>query len=295
MSDFGGRRSIWRWCLLAAGPLFAYGVIFIFPMLQLVRSSFDQFDPLKGSVSAFDMAFYVKFVSDPFYLGVMWRTIRISLVITLICAVAGYPISYYLARSTGRLRQLLIVFLLVPLVTSPVVVAYGWLILLGSKGIINNTLISLSIVNEPIKLIYTELTLIVGLVHVLAPFMILAIAASLQNLDWNLVLAARSLGAGGVSAFLRIILPLSLPGIASGSLIVFSLAMSAYAVPVLIAGPQIKVMSELIYEQGMALLNWPFAAAMSVLLLLVTTGVLVTAEALRLGRSRPASSAERGA
>src|SRR5207244_10247806 len=125
-------------------------------------------------------------------------------------------------------RQIFLIFLLIPLVTSPVVVAYGWLILLGSKGVINDTLMALGIVDEPIKLIYRELTLTIGLVHVLIPFMVLAIAAPLQTLDWNLVLAARSLGATGAKAFWQIVLPLSIPGIGTGSLIVFSLAMSAY-------------------------------------------------------------------
>ena len=280
-----------RWLLLAGGPLILYSIVYALPVLQLFRGSLDQFHPLKGAISAVDFAFYVKFLTDPYYLGVLWRTIRLSLTITVICAVAGYPISYYLARGSGRFRQLLIIVLLIPLVTSPVVVAYGWLILLGSKGLVNDILIAVGATDEPIKLIYTEFTLIIGLVHVLIPFMVLAIAAPLQNLDWNLVLAARSLGATGPGAFWRIVLPLSLPGIATGSLIVFSLAMSAYAVPVLIAGPQVKVMSELIYEQGMALLNWPFAAAMSVLLLVVTTGVLAGARGIAFWQARRTTGA----
>jgi putative spermidine/putrescine transport system permease protein len=198
MTGAGTWNSHRRWLLLAGGPLVLYGVIYGLPVLQLFRGSLDQFHPLKGAISAVDPAFYVKFLGDPYYLGVLWRTIRLSLTITVISALAGYPISYYLARSTGRLRQILVIFLLIPLVTSPVVVAYGWLILLGSKGVINNILIAAGVTDEPIKLIYTELTLTIGLVHVLIPFMVLAIAAPLQNLDWNLVLAARSLGASGI-------------------------------------------------------------------------------------------------
>jgi putative spermidine/putrescine transport system permease protein len=263
-----------RWLLLASGPLILYGVLYGYPIFQLVRGSFDAFDPLKGSISAFQPDFYTKFLTDSFYLGVLWRTVRISLTVTVICAVGAYPVSYFVARSEGRMRTLMIIILLIPLVTSPVVVAYGWLVLLGTKGLVNDALIGAGLIDEPIKLIFREFTLVLGLVYVNATFMVFAIAASLRNLDWNLVLAARSLGASGKRAFWSVVLPSSLPGVAAGCLIVFSLSMSAYAVPALIAGPQVKVMSELIYEQGMSLLNWPFAACMSVILLASTTGVL---------------------
>jgi putative spermidine/putrescine transport system permease protein len=265
-------------------------------MLQIIRASLDQFDPITGVIPAWRLDFYTKFLGDSYYLGVLWRTVRLSLMITAITAVGGYPISYFLARNRGRLRSALVIVLLVPLVTSPVVVAYGWLILLGSQGVVNQALIGLGLIDEPVKLIYTQFTLVLGLVQVLAAFMVLSIATALQKVDWNLVLAARSLGAGGWRAFASVILPLSLPGVATGSLMVFSLSMSAYAVPALIAGPQVKVMSELIYEQTMALLNWPFASCMSILLLLSTTGVLVASTALgRLRRSREQARAGRAA
>lgn len=265
------------WLSLAALPLVIFTFIYAVPMIQLVRGSFNEFDPIAGPIPAFDFGFYAKFLTDSYYLGVLWRTARLSITIAVICAVAAYPISYFLARSKSRLRQAVIILLLIPLVTSPVVVAYGWLILLGTRGLVNNTLLQLGVISSPLKLVYTELTLVIGLVHVLLPFMVLAIAAPLQNMNWTLVLAARSLGATGPVAFWRIVLPLSLRGVMTGSLIVFSLAMSAYAVPALIAGSKAKIMSELIYEQGMALLNWPFAAAMSVILVLATTGVVLVA------------------
>lgn len=277
-----------RWLLLASVPFILFAVIYAVPILQVFRGSLDHFDPITGSIPALQPGWYVKFLTDGFYLGVLWRTVRLSLMITAICAVAGYPVAYFLVRSASRLRPVLIIVLLVPLVTSPVVVAYGWLVLLGSKGLINQILIGLGITDEPIKMIYTAFTLVLGLVHVLAAFMVLAVAASLQSVDWSLVLAARSLGASGWRAFWGVVLPLSLPGVATGALVVFSLSMSAYAVPALIAGPQVKVMSELIYEQGMALLNWPFGAAMSVILLVSTTGVLTAANAAGRWRRRPA-------
>jgi putative spermidine/putrescine transport system permease protein len=282
-------RRTTGWLLLAGGPALLFAVLYAWPMLQLARGSLDAFDPIKGASPAWQPGFYVKFLTDSYYLGVLWRTVRLSLEITVIAALAGYPIAWFLVRSRARLRPLLVIVLLVPLVTSPVVVAYGWLVLLGSKGLVNQLLVGIGLTDEPIKLIFTPFTLVIGLVHVLATFMVLAIAASLQTIDWNLVLAARSLGAGGWRAFRLIVLPLSLPGLATGCLLVFSLSMSAYAVPALIAGPQVKVMSELIYEQGMALLNWPFAACMSLILVASTTGILAAAGGL--GRWRRAAPA----
>ena len=284
MRDDRAKPTLRDGFLLAAGPVAIYAILYALPILQLFRGSLDHFDPIEGTKAAIDPAFYVKFLTDSYYLGVLWRTVRISLVITLISAVAAYPVSYFLVRSAGWVRQLLLMVILIPLITSPVVVAYGWLVLLGSKGVVNGALMALGIADAPTKLIYTEFTLTIGLVHVLSPFMVLSVAAALQNVDWNLVLAARSLGASAATAFWRIVLPLSAPGIGTGALIVFSLSMSAYAVPALIAGPQVKVMSELIYEQGMALLNWPFAACMAVLLLAVTTGLTLASGAA--GRTR---------
>ncbi len=292
MSPGRARHELGRWLRLALLPTALFAVIYAWPMVQILRGSLNGFDPIAGIVPALKPDFYVKFLTDSYYLGVLWRTVRLSLMVTVVAAIAGYPISYFLVRSRGRLRLLLIIVLLVPLVTSPVVVAYGWLVLLGSKGIVNMALIALGVTDEPIKMIYTAFTLVIGLVQVLAAFMVLSIAASLQSLDWNLVLAARSLGAGGWRAFGAIILPLSLPGVATGCLLVFSLSMSAYAVPALIAGPQVKVMSELIYEQTMALLNWPFAGCMSIILLLSTTGLLAAVGVLgRWQRARQIAAA----
>jgi putative spermidine/putrescine transport system permease protein len=235
MTEGPRARRLSTWLALAILPLIIYGVLYALPIYDLVRSSFNTFDPLKGTSSAFQTGFYRDFLTDPFYLGVLWRTVRISVTVTMICALGGFPMAYFLARSESGMRSFLLIVLLIPLVTSPVVVAYGWLVLLGTQGIVNDLLIAAGIIDMPVKLVFREFTLVLGLVYVSAAFMVLATAASLKNLDWNLVLAV-------------------------------------------IAGPQVKVMSELIYQQGMALLNWPFAACMSVILVAATTGVLAVSD-----------------
>jgi putative spermidine/putrescine transport system permease protein len=295
MTEGPRARRLSTWLALAILPLIIYGVLYALPIYDLVRSSFNTFDPLKGTSSAFQTGFYRDFLTDTFYLGVLWRTVRISVTVTMICALGGFPMAYFLARSESGMRSFLLIVLLIPLVTSPVVVAYGWLVLLGTHGIVNDLLIAAGIIDMPVKLVFREFTLVLGLVYVSAAFMVLATAASLKNLDWNLVLAARSLGATGSRAFWLIVVPASLPGLTNGCLIVFSLSMSAYAVPALIAGPQVKVMSELIYQQGMALLNWPFAACMSVILVAATTGVLAVSDVFaRLRQLRVAKRSRSG-
>jgi len=153
------------------------------------------------------------------------------------------------------------------LLTSAVVRTFGWMILLANNGIFNKSLINVGIINSPIRLMYNELGIIIALAEVLLPFMILALDAALLNIDKQLYDAARNLGAGAVRIFWQVTLPLSMPGIISGSILVFSLAISAYVTPALIGGPRVPVMSTTIYQQGIALLNWPFGAAIAFILL----------------------------
>ena len=273
------RRQFLSSLSLVAIPLVALAVLYLLPILYLARNSLNGFNPMTGIVDTITTSNYNRFVTDPYYLLVLWRTIRISLLVTVACAVIGYPTSYFLAHLARRTRMWLITVLLVPLVTSAIVVSYGWLVLLGQQGLINELLLDLRLVQQPIQLIYDENGVVIGLVQVLLPFMVLALAASLQGLDFNLVRAARSLGASPWRAFWKIVFPLSLPGLRTGSLLVFSSSMSAYATPALLGGPQVKVVSYLIYEQATSVLNWPFAASISVLLLAVTAGILGLASA----------------
>jgi putative spermidine/putrescine transport system permease protein len=161
------------------------------------------------------------------------------------------------------------------LVTSVIAVSYGWLILLGKTGLVNQVLLALHLSDRPMKLMYSETGIVIALVQVQLVFMVISLAASLQAIDSNLSRAARSLGAGAWRTFWTVIFPLSLPGLRTGSLLVFSLSMSAYGIPALVGGPRVKVLSYLIYEQSISLLNWPFAASMAVILLASTTGLIL--------------------
>jgi putative spermidine/putrescine transport system permease protein len=167
-----------------------------------------------------------------------------------------------------------------------IAVSYGWLILLGQEGLVNQTLIALHLTDRPLKLMYSETGIVIALVQVQLVFMVISIAASLQAIDANLARAARSLGASAWRAFWNVIFPLSLPGLRTGALLVFSLCMSAYGIPALVGGPRVKVLSYLIYEQSISLLNWPFAASMAVILLASTTGLIAIVGLWRRKRRR---------
>jgi putative spermidine/putrescine transport system permease protein len=296
VSDFRGAPTGGRgpWWLLAAVPLAVFGVLSAAPVLALLASSLDRFDPTTGIVPDLQFGFYRQVLADSYTWDILARTVRVSLLTTLACALAGFPLAAYLVRTAGWRQTGLLIVLLLPLVTSVIVISYGWLILLGQNGLFNAALQGLGITDRPVKLMFSETGMVIALTHVQLVFMTLAVATSLRTIEPNLVLAARSLGAGPWSSFWRIVLPLSLPGLRTGCLLVFSLSMSAYAVPALIGGARLKVLSVLIYQQGMGLLNWPLAATLAVLLLASTSGVLAAVAAFGWWQGHRASRRHRG-
>ncbi len=261
-----------NWLLLAGLPLVLFAIFYVIPVAQLFWLSLSRFDPGVGIIPAVDPGYFISFLGDGYYLGILGRTILISLATTLVTAILAYPLATYLLAAKGWRQTGLVIVLVLPLVTSSIVVSYGWLILLGQKGLVNQVVTGLGL--APLQLMYTDTGIVVGLTHVLLVFMTLSIAASMQAIDANLSKAARSLGASSWTTFRKIVFPLTLPGLQTGSLLVFSLSMSAYATPVLIGGPRRKVLSFLIYQQSSGLLNWPFAAAMAVILLASTLGIV---------------------
>jgi len=207
---------------------------------------------------------------------VLGRTFRIAALVVVLCLVIGWPVAYYLSQSRGRVRVYLTLAILAPLMISVVVRTFAWVVILGRNGFINNLLVTLGVVDEPVRLLFTEWAVLIGMVHMLMPLMILPIAAALDNVDPALARAARNLGAGFWQVLWRVWLPLSLPGIVAGTVIVFSLAGSAFVTPVVLGGARMKLMSSLIYQYNVTLLDFPFGSTLSIILLVATLG-LVTA------------------
>ena len=258
--------------VLLAPSLIYLLVLFFLPLGILASVSVLKFN--NGLiVREVTLEHYVKFLTDPFYLGIMWNTVRVALIVSAVTTLLGYPVAYVLARTQSRWKGLLIALVLAPELSGVVLRTYGWLVILEDRGVINTILRSWGLIAAPIRLVHSYTGVIIGLTHVLLPFAILALMASIQAIDPTLEQAAMNLGAGRVRTFLRITLPLSAPGVLGAFFLTFSLSASAYATPAILGGKGVEVMATMIYTQLLYILNWPFAAALSVALMAV---VLVT-------------------
>lgn len=255
--------------LLTAPALILLLGVFLIPMLLMLLLSFQD------GQQAFTLANYSLFFQDSFYLDILWRTIRVSLWTVLATLVLGYPVAMFMAQATGKMRGIVTMCILAPHLISVVIRNFGWVVVLGEKGWINETLMAMGIIETPLRLLYNELGVVIGLTDSFIAYMVLALATSLYAIDPSLNKAASILGASRTRTFFSVTLPLSLPGIVAGTTLVFSLSMSAFVTPALMGGTSVKVIPVLAYEQIMSTLNWPLGAALA-FLLLGSTIVLVS-------------------
>src|SRR5688572_5471564 len=239
---------------------------FLGPVALMLPISFRPYVPGQGIGDTFTLQHYVRFVTDDYYLEIFGRTILLGTTVTLLTLVIGYPLAYYLARTTSRWRSWLTILVVFPLLLNLVVRTFGWIALLAQNGLVNQALQMLGIVDAPVKLLFNFAGLLIGLTHIFLPFMVLVLIGAIQNIPRDVEDAARVLGASWGSAFLRVTLPLSAPGILSGSILVFVLTISALVTPRLLGGPTYQVMSTLIYDEFLGRLNWPAGFAQSLLL-----------------------------
>ena len=228
--------------------------------------SFNAFDADKGPIAGtFTFAHYLHVVQDPYYYEIFWRTLRISALVTVVCILVGAPEAYILSRMGKPWRSIFLLVILAPLLISVVVRAFGWSMLLGPEGLINSVFKAIGI--GPVKLLYNETAIVIALVHVMLPFMVIPVWTSLQKLDPWVENAALSLSASHFTTLRRVVLPQVMPGILSGSLIVFGLSASSFAIPGLLGGRRVKMVATLIYDEYLNELNWPLGAAIALILL----------------------------
>jgi putative spermidine/putrescine transport system permease protein len=277
-----GRRRLWPLVQLLAPAVLVVGLFLVPPLVGILAGSVVQQKQETGPPS---LANYARFLGDPYYLRTLLLTLKLSLVTTVSALVLGYVVAFYLVRSlrSRTARRLAYLIVVAPLFTSSIVRSFGWMVGLGNNGFLNRWLLELGIVDRPLRLIFNETGVVIALTHILLPFMVLSIAAVLQNIDPALEEAAMDLGASRLTTFLTVTLPLSLPGVVAGSLIVFTLAMSAYVTPAVLSGGRLKVVPMLIYEQYISVFDWGFGAAMAMILLMLT--LAITAFYTRLLRS----------
>jgi putative spermidine/putrescine transport system permease protein len=257
-----------------ATAIVALGVIA--PLFILFRYSLNKFDPRLLMIEAVTPANYVKFFTDPFYLGVFFTTLRVALLCTAVCIVLGFPLAYVLARTETRFKNLLIIGVVIPLFVGNAVRAAGWMALFGSRGFLSVTLMNVGVTSAPTEIMFSETAVVIGIIAVNLPYMVLTLQSVLEGIGRNLEEAAFSLGAPPMAMFRRVLWPLALPGIAAGTILTFILAMNAYATPVLLGGPEFRMMAPLVYGQ-FQLNNWPFAAAVA--FILMSTTLLLTVAA----------------
>ena len=261
--------SLLQSLLLAAPLLILLSVFYLYPLISLFPESLMA----DGKLS---LEHYRHFFREPLYGFILLRTIRIAAYVTVICFLIGYPVAYFLANlKKQKLSNLLMICVLLPFFTSILVRSYAWIVIFQTKGLINSFLLALGIIERPLSILYTEMAVIIGMVHIMLPFMILPVYSVLKNLDRNLLRAARNLGATAVKAFVRVTFPLSLPGVGAGVMFTFILSLGFFITPALLGGPKTLMISTLIEQQINRLLNWEFAGAISVILL-ITTVIAVT-------------------
>lgn len=275
------RKESSRPMLTAVAPAALYVVaLLLLPGILLVWLSFHEHDPVRGYKDALTLHNYVQLVSTSVYVDSLLGTFRFAAIVTLLSLVLGYPVAYFLARSGSYFVPLATAVVVIPLFVSVVVRSFGWLVLLGREGTINNLLVAMGVVSEPVQLLYTEGAVAMGLVHILVPLMILPVASVLRGIDRSLDDAARSLGASNARVFLTVVLPLSLPGVAAGTTLVFAHVIAAFVLPALIGSDRVKLMATMIYQQVMVVGNVPLGAALGVVMVVVTFALIALAQVI---------------
>lgn len=267
----------WRAAYLMTAPalLLFVGVVLV-PLAMTVLLAFHDWDQYKGIQTVFILKNWREIWSDSYFTEVFARTFRMALLVTVFTAVMGAPEAYVLSRMRNPWKGIFLVVVLGPLLISVVARTLGWALLFGGhSGVVNKALLALGVISTPLPFMFTETGVVVALTHVLMPFMVLSVWASLQRLDPQIENAALSLGAGHATVLRRIVLPQILPGVLSGAIIVFALAASAFASPAIIGGRRLKVAATLAYDEFLNTLNWPLGAAVAVLLLIALVAIIV--------------------
>ena len=261
--------------LLSAPALLLFGALLLVPLVLTLLLSFRVFSDVAGVQTAYTLKNYAEVVSDPYYAEIFLRTAGLALAVTLLSVLLGVPETIVLARMKRPWQSLCLLIVLGPLLISVVVRTLGWQILLGNNGVLNNALQALHITSEPIRLVFTMTGMIVALTHVLVPFMVMSVWATLQKLDPQVEWAGLSLGGSPLRVFRRVVLPQIMPGVLSGSIIVFALSASAFATPALIGGRRLKVVATAAYDEFLGTLNWPLGASIAVLLLVANVAIVM--------------------
>ena len=258
------RREARRYLALLLPAVLVLLALFVYPLLGIADRSV--YKPRVG----YTLDYYAQIWRVPVYLTVIWRTFQTSALVTLLCLALGYPLAYLLATLRPRVARLLMIVVILPFFTSIIVRTYAWMVLLGSHGVVNQYLTWLGLTVAPLPLLYNKGGVLIGMTYVLLPYMVLTVYSVMRGIEPAFIRAAHSLGASRWQAFRKVFLPLSLPGIAGGTLLVFILSLGFFITPALMGGPSDVMIAMLIEREVEFTLNWSFASALAVILLALT-------------------------
>lgn len=274
MVDTTYRANGAQW-VLSLPALLLFLALLVVPIALTGILSFNVFDAMFGTQNGYTFASYLEVLSDSFYYELFARTALMSLGVTAVCIAIGVPETLILSRMRPAWQGGFFVVILGPLLISVVVRTLGWSLLLGREGFINSALMALGLIDKPLQLMFSMTGVVIALTHVMMPFMVISVWSTLQKVDGQIAHAARSLGAGPVTTFRRVVLPQLMPGILSGGIIVFTLSASAFATPAMIGGRGVKVVTTAIYDEFLSTMNWPLGASIAVLLLIAIVFVVI--------------------
>ncbi|MGA3401823.1 MAG: ABC transporter permease [Acetobacteraceae bacterium] len=261
--------------LLSAPALAVLATLLVVPLVATALLSLHSFSLYKGIQNVYTFGNYADIFSDPYFYRIYARTFRIALIVTVLAVLLGAPEAYILNRMRDPWRRICLLLVLGPLFISIVSRTLGWALLFGSTGLVNQGMMAVGLIASPLQFMYSETGVVIALTHVLVPFVVISVWASLRRLDPHVENAAVSLGAGPPTVLRRILLPQVMPGILSGAIIVFALAASAFATPAIIGGRRLQVAATLAYDEFLNTLNWPLGAAIAVLLVVANVVIVV--------------------
>ena len=253
------------WMMLAPGLIILLLCLGL-PLISVLAPTF--------TAGQYPLSAYVEFFQDEYYRKILFRTLKIAVITTGICMAGGIPTAYFISRCDKKWRGLLLAASIFPMMTNSVIRSFAWINILGSNGIINRILLALNVADKPMKLLYTDFAIIIGSVYLFLPLMIVTVAGVMENIDDDMMEAALSLGAARMEAFMKVIFPMSLPGIIVGGILVFTGTLTAYTTPQLLGGNSNMVLATLIYQRAMSVGDWNGASAVALIMIVITLIVI---------------------
>jgi spermidine/putrescine transport system permease protein len=265
------QTSVKRQGRIALLPMYLFTLLFVLgPLVYMIALSFMRRQGSWGVEASFSLHNYAR-ILEPVYLETFSQSVKLALISTAAVAVLGYPFGYFMAKLAPSWRNRVMVLLIIPFWTNALMRLYGWIIVFRANGVLDKLLMKLHITGGPLRLLYTYPSVVTGMIYGLLPFMIYSVFASAEKLDWGLVEAARILGANRVQAFLDVSLPLTMPGLFSGVILTFIPSMGLYFIADILGGNKVILVGSLIRDQLLNVHDWPFAAALSVMLMILTS------------------------